>query len=192
VNTHQNQSGAATVAAHNTANIPGAFYEMMYEMGVEVPTEEEIRRIGKGKQYEVRRDASFDALVAQADNYLAPQHAGTKLQAAAIAMLRSLRNQGIKLTLQHDLPAPRTRRMVWIKTDAVVSSGKYRGRKLIAGIDCATGTLAVRIAGTRQITRDTLPAINTRCTKWDAERKIREAKAARKAARLARKRGIVS
>lgn len=166
-----------------TVNIPGAFIEMMSAEGHNVPTEEEIRRVGKGKQYEVRMDADFTNLVRLADSYLAEEHHGTKPHYAAVAMLRAIKAQGVKVELTNELPAANTRRWVWVKTEAVVphSVPKYAGRKLLAGIDRGTGTLAIRIAGTRQIQHAGLGALFGQCVHTEAWRKMREKKAARKA-----------
>jgi len=149
---HTTTSAADTTAARNTATIPGAFYDLMFERGLELPLEEEIRRVGKGKQYEVHRDTLFDGLVAEADKYLSAEHHGTKVQTAAIAMLRSLRTQGIPLKLTNSIPAQTTRRIVWIKTECVLphSFGKYAGRRLILGIDKVNGNIIHRVHGTRQ------------------------------------------
>lgn len=174
---------------HTTISIPGAFIEMMSADGHTVPTEEEIRRVGKGKQYEVRIDADFANLVRLADEYLAEKHHGTKAHYAAVAMLRAIKAQGHKVELTNDLPAQTTRRWVWIKTEAVVphSVPKYAGRKLLAGIERSTGTLAIRIAGTRQIQHTGLGGIFAQCVHAEAWRIIREKKAAKKA-RLAQRR----
>ena len=174
---------------HPTVNIPGAFIEMMFAEGHTVPTEEEIRRVGKGKQYEVRIDADFANLVRLADQHLAEEHHGTKPHYAAVSMLRAIKAQGHKVTLTNELPAQNTRRWVWIKTEAVVppSVPKYAGRKLLAGIERSTGTLAIRIAGTRQVQHTALGGIFAQCVHAEAWRIIRERKAAKKD-RLAQRR----
>lgn len=174
-----------------TISIPGAFIEMMSAEGHTVPTEEEIRRVGKGKQYEVRIDADFDNLVRLADGYLAEEHHGTKPHYAAVAMLRAIKAQGRKVELTNELPAQTTRRWVWVKTDAVVPShcGKYRGRKLLHGIDRVTGTIAIRIAGTQRIYHSDLSDIFSGCVDREARRARLEKKAARKA-RLAQRREL--
>ena len=174
---------------HTTVNIPGAFIEMMSAEGQMVPTEEEIRRVGKGRQYEVRIDAGFANLVRLADEHLAKKHHGTKAHYAAVSMIRAIRAQGHPVALTNDLPVQNARRWIWIKTEATVphSVPKYAGRKLLAGIERSTGTLAIRIAGTRQIQHAALGAIFAQCVHAEAWRIIRERKAAKKD-RLAQRR----
>jgi len=173
----------------NTINIPGAFIEMMSAQGHTVPTEEEIRRVGKGKQYEVRLDADFANFVRLADSYLAEEHHGTKPHYAAVALLRAVKAQGVKVDLTNELPAQNARRWIWVKTEAEVphSVPKYAGRKLLAGIERSTGTLAIRIAGTRQIQHADLGSIFGQCVRAEAWRAIREKKAAQKAKSAARR-----
>lgn len=182
-------TGAENTIAAQTVTIPGAFYDMMFERGVEVPLEEEIRRIGKGKQYEVRRDALFDGLVREADKYLSEDHHGTKVQAAAVSFLRSIRKQGVLFSLTHELPAQNTRRIIWIKTDAVapMSCGKHAGRRIVLGIDRYNGNLIMRLHGTRQQQVACVATTYAERCRAEANRIIREKKAAQKAARLSRK-----
>lgn len=182
-------TGAGNTTAAQTVTIPGAFYDMMFERGVELPLEEEIRRVGKGKQYEVRRDALFDGLVREADKYLSEDHHGTKVQAAAVSFLRSIRKQGVLFSISHELPTQNTRRIIWIKTEAVapMSCGKHAGRRIMLGVDRCNGNLIMRLHGTRQQQVACVATTYAERCRAEANRIIREKKAAKKAARLARK-----
>ena len=167
--------------------IPSAFYEMLFNDNIEVPQVEEIRRVGKGRQYDLdQNDQHFKNLIVAADVAMGCNEPARKN--AAINTLRALRRQGVKMELTNTMPSQNTRRWVWTKTDAVAGNecGKHRGRKLLHGIDRATGTLAIRIAGTRKVYHSDLSGLLVRCVKLEANRIIKEkqaAKAARKAGR---------
>lgn len=167
--------------------IPSAFYEMLFNDNIEVPQVEEIRRVGKGRQYDLDlNDPLLKNLIVAADVALGCNEPARKN--AAVNTLRALRRQGVKMELTNTMPSQNARRWVWTKTDAVAGNecGKHRGKKLLHGIDRATGTLAIRIAGTRKVYHSDLSGLLVRCVKIDANRIIKEkkaAKAARKAGR---------
>ena len=167
--------------------IPSSFYEMLFNDNIEVPQVEEIRRVGKGRQYDLDlNDPLLKSLIVAADVALGCNEPARKN--AAINTLRALRRQGVKMELSNIMPTQNARRWVWTKTDAVAGNecGKHRGRKLLHGIDRATGTLAIRIAGTRKVYHSDLSGLLVRCVKLEANRIIKEkqaAKAARKAGR---------
>jgi hypothetical protein len=168
--------------------IPSAFYEMLFNDNIEVPQVEEIRRVGKGRQYDLdQNDPHLKTLIVAADVALASDDAVRKN--AAINTLRALRRQGVKMELSNTMPNQNARRWVWTKTDAVAGNecGKYRGRKLLHGIDRATGTLAIRIAGTRKVYHSDLSGLLVRCVKIEANRIIKEKQAARLARRKERR-----
>lgn len=168
--------------------IPSAFYEMLFNDNIEVPQVEEIRRVGKGRQYDLdQNDPHFKNLIVAADVALGSVDAARKN--AAINTLRALRRQGVKMELSNTMPNQNARRWVWVKTDAVAGNecGKYRGRKLLHGIDRATGTLAIRIAGTRKVYHSDLSGLLVRCVKIEANRIIKEKQAARLARRKQRR-----
>lgn len=177
------------MSKYETVTIPGAFYDMMFERGFGVPMEEEIRRIGKGKQYEVRKDELFDNLVAEADKFLAEEHHGSKVHYAAVAFIRSLRKSGVKVSLTNELPAQNRRRITWVKTGAVLGHGfgKYSGRQIVGGIDESNGNVIMRIHGTQQVQVFNLANAFAQQIHIQARRVAAEKKAAKKAARTARR-----
>ena len=173
----------------NLTTIPSAFYEVLFERGIEVPQVEEIRRVGKGRQYDVlSNDPAFATLVCEADKYLSEEHAGTREQHAAVNTLRALRRQGVSVNITRDLPAPKTRRIVWVKTEAVLGPqfGKYAGRRVVVGIDRGNGNILLKAAGTRQQEVAAAPDVYGYCVRGRANRAALEKARAKKAAKAAR------
>jgi len=170
--------------------IPSAFYEILFERGIEVPQVEEIRRVGKGRQYDIlANDPAFNVLVSEADKVLAASNPEPREHQAAINTLRALRRQGVNIDIASEIPAPRTRRVVWVKTEATLPArfGKYAHRAIWVGTDRGTGTILLKIAGTRQQEVAQAPDIFGWCVRSRALREGAEKARAKKAARLARK-----
>ncbi len=177
------------MSSYETVTIPGAFYDLAFERGFEVPLDEEFRRVGKGKQYIVRKDELFDNLVSEADKFLTEEHHGTKIHYAAVAFLRSLRKSGVKINLRNELPAQNRRRITWVKTGAVLGRGfgKYSGRQLVGGIDESNGNVIIRVHGTQQVQVFNIADAYAQQLHAEARRKANEKRAAKKAAKKARK-----
>lgn len=177
------------MSTYETVTIPGAFYDLAFERGLEVPLDEEFRRVGKGKQYTVRKDELFDNLVAEADKFLTEEHHGTKLHYAAVAFLRSLRKSGVKFNITNELPAQSRRRITWVKTGAVLGPGfgKYSGRNLVGGIDESNGNVIIRVHGTQQTQVFNIASAFAQQTQAQARRIADQKKAAKRAAKAARR-----
>lgn len=174
----------------NIITIPSAFYEVLFERGIEVPQVEEIRRVGKGRQYDIDADdAAFNTLVSEADKVLKADQPSSRDHQAAVNMLRSLRRQGIKVNITAEIPATRTRRIVWVKTEATLPArfGKYAHRAIWVGTDRGNGNIMLRIAGTRQQEVAEAASIFGMCVRSRALREGAEKARAKKAARAARK-----
>lgn len=184
------------MTAMKTITIPSSYYEILFEKNFDLPQVEEIRRVGKGRQYDLDQDDSkFPVLLQQADLSLAPSNAGTKEYWAAVGMLRALRRQGVPMTLTNEMPQQDTNRTVRIKTRCTLSGafGKYARRDLIVEVD-HNGTISIRPQGTRQvemIAADVVygMAVRGRASrvKLEKARAKKASKAAKKAERLAKK-----
>lgn len=179
-----------------TITIPSSYYEILFEKNVDLPQVEEIRRVGKGRQYDLDQDdPKFPVLIEQANLSLAPSNAGTKEYWAAVGMLRALRRQGVAFALTNEMPQQESSRTVKIKTRCTLGShfGKYSRRDLVVEVD-HNGTISIRPHGTRQvelISADAVYAMAVRSrsqrAKLEKARAKKAAKAAKKAERLASK-----
>lgn len=169
--------------------IPSSYYEILFEKNFDLPQVEEIRRVGKGRQYDLDQDDSkFPVLLQQADLSLAPSNVGTKEYWAAVAMVRALRRQGIEVPLTNEMPQQETSRTVRIKTRCTLngSFGKYSRRDLVVEVD-HNGTISIRPHGTRQVELIAADAVYAMAVRGRAQRASLEKARAKKAARAAKK-----
>ena len=174
--------------AMKTITIPSAYYEILFEKNFDLPQVEEIRRVGKGRQYDLgENDPKFPVLIQQADISLAPANAGTKEYWAAVGMLRALRRQAVSFTLTNEMPQQETTRTVRIKTRCTLSGafGKYARRDLIVEVD-HNGTISIRPHGTRQVELISADAVYAMAVRGRATRAKLEKARAKKAARAAK------
>jgi hypothetical protein len=126
--------------------IPAAFYEIAVSLNHVVPVEQEIRSIGKGRQYVIdRNDAKLASFVRFADICLT--ESDSKIAAAARSTLLALRKQGIRFELRNELKVgaakPVTRKV------AAHATGRDYNRELIVTIT-PRGDLILRPSGRRQ------------------------------------------
>lgn len=172
-----------------TITIPSSYYEILFEKNFDLPQVEEIRRVGKGRQYDLDQDDSkFSVLVEQADLSLAPANAGTKEYWAAVGMLRAMRRQGMSFTLANEMPQQQTDRSVRIKTRCTLGGnfGKYARRPLIVDVD-HNGTISIRPHGTRQVEVISADIAYGLIMRGRSQREKLEKARAKKAARAAKK-----
>lgn len=172
-----------------TITIPSSYYEILFEKNVELPQVEEIRRVGKGRQYDLdQNDPKFPVLIEQADLSLSPSNTGTKEYWAAVGMLRAMRRQGVSFTLSNEMPQQQTDRSVRIKTRCTLggSFGKYSRRDLIVEVD-HNGTISIRPHGTRQVELISADVVYAMAVRGRSQRASLEKARAKKAARAAKK-----
>jgi hypothetical protein len=177
------------MSAMNIITIPSSYYEILFEKNFDLPQVEEIRKVGKGRQYDLDQDdPNFQILIQQANISLAPDNAGTKDYWAAVAMIRAMRRQGITIELAHPLPQQESSRSVKIKTRCTLGGhfGKYSRRDLIVEVD-HNGTISIRPHGTRQVELISADAVYAMAVRSKSQRAALEKARAKKAARAAKK-----
>jgi hypothetical protein len=154
--------------------IPAAFYDSLYEKGISVPQEQEIRRKGKGKQYIIEsNDQHLSMMVVHARQQfklVGNPHAEN--------LLRALERQGIDTGA--DLPV-RKAKAVTRKTNAIGDR-----RNLIVTIT-PEGDLILRPAGRRKSVSISLSAVYSLAVNAEARQAIRAQQKARKEKRMARR-----
>lgn len=172
-----------------TITIPSSYYEILFEKNFDLPQVEEIRRVGKGRQYDLdQEDPKFPILIKQANLSLSPDNTGTKDYWAAVSMIRAMRRQGVEVELTNPMPQQETSRTVRIKTRCTLGShfGKYSRRDLIVEVD-HNGTISIRPAGTRQVELIAADAVYAMAVRSRAQRAKLEKARTKKAARAAKK-----
>lgn len=146
--------------------IPAAYYDSLVDRDLRVPQEQEIRFIGKGKQYVIDRNDPLlphFVVVATEDLELG--------DLAAKAALVSLKKQGYPVNV--DLPVTEAK-PVTRKTNAIGDR-----RNLIVTIT-PEGDLILRPAGRRRRVKISLSTVYTLAVNAEAREAIRVAKAKRK------------
>lgn len=175
------------MTAMKTITIPSSYYEILFEKNIELPQVEEIRRVGKGRQYDLdQNDCNFATLIQQAD--LSLVNVGTKEYWAAVGMLRAMRRQGVTFTLTNEMPQQQTDRSVRIKTRCTLGGqfGKYSKRNLIVDVD-HNGTISIRPHGTRQVELISADIVYGMAVRGRTQRASLEKARAKKAAKAAKK-----
>jgi hypothetical protein len=159
--------------------IPAAFYDSLYEKGISVPQEQEIRHKGKGKQYLIdTKDPYFPTLLGYARTHHGVVVGRTAMHAAATNLITSLEKQGFDTG---EVIIKREPKAVTRKTNAIGDR-----RNLIVTIT-PEGDLILRPAGRRKSVSISLSAVYSLAVNAEARQAIRAQQKARKEKRMARR-----
>ena len=167
---------------NNDITIPAAFYDYCVKNQYTVPIEQEIRSVGKGRQYVITRDDQYLPIFITT----ATHHAVENKNSAAKSVLIALKKQGVKVDINVAPPSakPVTRRT------AAKATGRDYNRELIVTVT-PRGDLILRPVGRRQAEQVALSDVyawvqRNRCLKI-ARDKAADRAAAKKAKRAARR-----